>query len=366
MNPDLIIETSDGSCPVFTGEHILGDALDKIFPDYPSDLIFLLVDENVFLHHHEQLTELFTDRFDRVEILPVPGGEKSKSVDFWKKAVQFLLTNQIRRNTPLAVIGGGVTGDVGGFTAATVLRGVPYIHIPTTVLAMVDSSIGGKTGINSDSGKNLIGAFCQPKAVIADVFLLQTLPPSEWINGLSEILKYGAIRDDAIFDEARIFLDKDLASMDTGQLITLIRKCIQIKADIVIEDEFESGVRAHLNFGHTFAHALEKACGFSKIRHGEAVFAGMLAAQHLSESLLNLKQTSNFQPYLPLYSYNFKAESLNFEDLYAYMKNDKKRTGEDINFVLLDEWQKPVIKAVSDRNLINEAWSYTFRQIKTR
>ena len=365
MKPDIVIETSSGNCPVFTGEHILGDALDQIFPDYPSDLIFLLVDENVFMHHRDQLTTIFTDRFDRVEILPVPSGEKSKSVPFWEKSVQFLLKNQIRRNTPVAVIGGGVTGDLGGFVAATALRGVPYIHIPTTILAMVDSSVGGKTGINSDSGKNLIGAFRQPEAVIADVFLLNTLPHTEWVNGLSEILKYGAIRDESIFKEARIFLEQDLSAINKNELISLIRKCIQIKADVVKTDEFESGVRAFLNFGHTFAHSLEKACGFSTISHGEAVFAGMLAAQKLSESILSLKNLPNFEPFIPLYSYRFTVESLNFDDLYLYMKNDKKRTGDDINFILLEDWQKPVMIPVSDRNLINKAWSYTFNQIKT-
>ncbi len=365
MKPDLIIETASGKCPVFTGEHILGDALDELYRETSSDLIFLLVDEQVFIHHRERLTETFTERFEQVEIMPVPSGEKSKSVHFWEKSVQFLLKNHIRRHTPVAVIGGGVTGDLGGFVAATVLRGVPYIHIPTTVLAMVDSSVGGKTGINSEIGKNLIGAFYQPQAVIADVSFLATLPGNEWINGLSEILKYGAIRDASIFKEAEFFLNENLHEMPVDPLISLIRKCIQIKAEVVREDEFESGVRAFLNFGHTFAHALEKACGFETISHGEAVFAGMLAARFLSESILGLKQLPNFQPFIPLYRYRFSPEALNYDDLYHTMKSDKKRTGDDINFVLLQEWQNPVVLPVSDRNLINEAWSQTFNQIKT-
>lgn len=361
MNPDITVETSAEPYPVYVGENIFARSLTEVISDYNSDKVFVLVDENVYKNHSElllaKLAELFEDVFPYI----VPSGEASKSVAFWEKCVHFLLTNRVRRNTPVVVIGGGVTGDLGGFAAATTLRGLPLIHVPTTVLAMVDSSIGGKTGINHSTGKNLIGSFYQPKSVIADLYFLKTLPHKEWINGLSEILKYGAIRDASIFGKAKIFHEKNINNISAEPLISLIKRCIQIKAGIVKEDEFESGVRAYLNFGHTFAHALEKASDFNQISHGEAVFLGMKAARKLSELLTSRQLPDYLTAYEKLYSFSVKRSDFSYEKLFEYMLSDKKRTSKDITFVLLDDWQQPVLKTVNDIKLINSAWNAAFR-----
>lgn len=349
------VKTQSQSYHAIVGFDILKESLYKFISGTKHDKLFLLVDENVFQHHGDNLIQTLQNFSDHVLHLIIPEGESSKSVKFWEKAVSFLLSNGVRRNTPLFVAGGGVTGDLGGFVAASVLRGIPLIHIPTTLLAMVDSSIGGKTGINHQAGKNLIGAFYQPRAVIADTRFLISLPQREWVNGLSEILKYGAIRDAEIFDNAAVFFSKDYHTLDQEKLITLIHKCIKIKAEIVAQDEFESGVRAFLNFGHTFAHALEKACDFNTISHGEAVYLGMLAALKLSD-LCGYSITGQYiEPYKPLYQFRVKPGEVLSEDIYSYMFQDKKRTDEHLKFVLLEDWQSPVVKTVINKEHVKEA-----------
>ncbi|TVQ04980.1 MAG: 3-dehydroquinate synthase [Balneolaceae bacterium] len=351
----LEVKTQSQSYKVVVGRDIFERSLQEIFNGSSWDKLFLLVDENVFLHHGDLLLNSLNHFADDVQHLVVPQGESSKTVAFWESTVNFLLTNGVRRNTPLFVAGGGVAGDLGGFVAASVLRGIPLIHIPTTILAMVDSSIGGKTGINHQTGKNLIGAFYQPNMVIADTRFLTSLPRREWINGLSEILKYGAISDASIFNEASIFQAEDYRIIDQEKLISLIYKCIKIKADIVAADEFESGIRAFLNFGHTFAHAIEKACNFDTISHGEAVFLGMLAAQKLSR-LTGYSLNENFlEPYKPLYQFRVNPDEVSSEEIYSYMFQDKKRTDKHLKFVLLKEWQSPAVKNVTNKEHIIEA-----------
>lgn len=363
MKAEITIKATSNSYKALVGKNILEECLAEYIKDRNSDKLFVLIDENVFKQHWEFIEPVLSKLVTHVHYLEVPEGESSKSVKMWSKTLDFLLNKGIRRNVPIAVIGGGVTGDLGGFTAASALRGVPLIHIPTTVLAMVDSSIGGKTGVNHTTGKNLIGSFYQPDLVIADIRFLNSLPKREWINGLSEILKYGAIRDDNIFEEAEIFLEPDLKSINPEKLIQLIAKCIQIKAEVVEEDEFEGGVRAFLNYGHTFAHALEKACDFDTISHGEAVFLGMLAAQKLSVLTGADLETTKLNLYRSLYKYRVSKEELSYERLNEYMKSDKKRTDQHIKFVLLDAWQHPQVKTVKNEALINQAWDVVFNEL---
>jgi len=307
MKAEITVNAASGKYTAVVGKDILETELRNQFGAKKPDKLFVLIDENVFRYHWKFIEAVLGTLASEIHHMTVPEGEGSKSVRFWSSTLDFILNEGVRRNTPLVVIGGGVTGDLGGFTAATCLRGIPLIHIPTTVLAMVDSSIGGKTGVNHITGKNLIGSFYQPKSVIADIRFLKSLPKNEWVNGLSEILKYGAIRDEKIFSDAEIFLNTNLKQIESKKLISLIAKCIKIKSDIVEEDEFESGVRAHLNYGHTFAHALEKACDFNSISHGEAVFLGMLAAQHLSNATGANLQTTKLNPFRSLYSYLMKS-----------------------------------------------------------
>lgn len=363
MKAEITINATASSYKAAVGKNILEAELADFLQDKQADKLFVLIDENVFEHHWVWIQPILSAHSEKLFHMTVPEGEGSKSVGFWSKTLDFLLHEGIRRNTPLFVIGGGVTGDLGGFTAATALRGIPLVHIPTTILAMVDSSIGGKTGVNHSTGKNLIGSFYQPERVIADIRFLDSLPKKEWINGLSEILKYGAIRDEKIFSEAEIFLEQNLQSIDSKKLIDLIAKCIKIKADVVEEDEFEGGIRAFLNYGHTFAHALEKACEFDTISHGEAVFLGMLAAQKLSNLTGADLQATKLAPYRSLYNFRVSKDELSYERLNDYMKSDKKRTDKHIKFVLLNDWQQPEVKTVKDNKFINQAWDVVFNEL---
>ncbi len=212
------------------------------------------------------------------EPLVVDEGESTKSVEQVAKLLSSLATLKIPRTGTVVALGGGVIGDLAGFVAATYLRGVAFVQVPTTLLAMVDSSVGGKTGVNLPEGKNLVGAFHQPRLVVADLDTLATLPAREFNAGMAEVIKYGAIRDRALFDRVANGVtpqDDDLAE--------IVEKCVAIKARIVERDEFETkGERALLNFGHTLGHAIEKAGGYTRYLHGEAIALGLRAAAWLS------------------------------------------------------------------------------------
>jgi 3-dehydroquinate synthase len=205
----------------------------------------------------------------------VPDGEAQKTLSTWTDLMNALLDAGLDRGTPVVALGGGVTGDVAGFAAATVLRGVPIVQVPTTLLAMVDSAVGGKTAVNTRHGKNLVGAFHQPTLVYVATGLLGTLPDAEWRSGLGESLKYGAICDSELFDWM-VDHSSRLVSREPAAVAALVHRCCTIKAQVVAADEFEAGPRAILNFGHTLGHAIEAALGFGTLRHGEAVAMGML------------------------------------------------------------------------------------------
>ncbi len=227
-----------------------------------------------------------------VEVIPVvlPDGEAHKNWETLRLVFDALLANRCDRHTAIVALGGGVVGDIAGFAAATYQRGVPYIQIPTTLLAQVDSSVGGKTGINHPLGKNMIGAFHQPLAVIADTDTLDTLPDRELRAGIAEVIKHGAIRDAKFF----AWLEANMAALlarDAAVLSHAVHRSVEIKADVVAHDERETGLRALLNFGHTFGHAIETGMGYGEWLHGEAVAAGMVMAADLSCRLGRLDGT---------------------------------------------------------------------------
>ncbi len=208
--------------------------------------------------------------------LRIPDGERYKNLETWSGLVSQLLDARIDRRCSVIALGGGVTGDLVGYAAASVLRGVPFVQVPTTLLAMVDSSVGGKTGVNTAHGKNLVGAFYQPRMVYAATGVLATLERAEWRCGFGEAIKHGVIRDAEFFG----WMERQAAALRKGEsaaVAQLVRRCCQIKAQVVEQDERESGLRAILNFGHTAGHALETALGYGSLRHGEAVGIGMLA-----------------------------------------------------------------------------------------
>ncbi len=371
MKIDFSVRTDSGSYPVYVRDSFEEKILQQLFPAYKSDRLFLVIDQQV--HHHfgseirKQLELAVPDVYDFI----VQSGEGSKSIEDWNEIVDYLLQNGARRNTPMVAVGGGVTGDLAGFAASATLRGLPLIHIPTTLLAMVDSSIGGKTGINHSAGKNLIGAFYQPDAIYMNTALLSTLPRKEWVNGLSEIIKYAAIRDPAIFWSCqRLFLDENNHSslQNNPEMTELIRRCAKIKADVVGQDEKEQGLRMILNFGHTFAHALEKLGSYREFSHGEAVFAGMLAALKLSNLLGASLEAEQIFQFRNLYRFNdrFNPVSYPVGELIHAMQFDKKRVSDQLKFVLLQDWGQPYVKELSDNKFIEEAWNFSFDLLNDR
>lgn len=217
-------------------------------------------------------------------LITIPDGEEAKTLATVAQVYDALMAHGLDRGCGLIALGGGVVGDLAGFVAATFLRGIPFAQIPTTLLSQVDSSVGGKTGVNHPSGKNLIGAFWQPSKVLIDVEVLKTLSDRDYTSGLAEVVKYGVIRDRSFFDwlEANAV---PLLEREPQALVAAIKRSCQIKADIVERDERESGLRAILNYGHTFGHAVENLAGYGEYRHGEAVAIGMVVAAEISCSL---------------------------------------------------------------------------------
>lgn len=364
MTASIDVKSSSETYSCTVGSDVFDSKIAEIQEKTNFDTCFILADENLWNYHSKLIEGTFKKLPVEYAVQIVPSGEQSKSIRQWNKHVDFLLESGVRRNTPLFAIGGGVTGDLAGFVAATTLRGIPLYHVPTTLLSMVDSSIGGKTGVNHETGKNLVGAFYQPKEVIADVNFLATLPSRDWTNGLSEILKYAAIKEHSIFDTCEIFKNENILKAHPDELKHLILKCIQIKADIVAEDEFESGTRAFLNFGHTFAHALEKVADFKTINHGEAVYLGMLAAITLSRETGTKIDDTPIRRFRSLYNFRVNNAMLSEDKLFKAMKNDKKVIDDSLRFILLNNWQQPVVKSVNDNELIKKAWLTIYNELQ--
>jgi len=220
----------------------------------------------------------------RVAASVLPDGERHKTLDTVARVLDALVERRMNRDACVAALGGGVVGDIAGFAAACYQRGIDYVQVPTTLLAQVDSSVGGKTGVNHPGGKNLIGAFHQPRAVVSDIGTLATLPPRELRAGLAEVIKYGLVADAGFLGWIEANLD-GLLALEPGALVYAVRRSCELKAEIVAEDEREHGRRALLNLGHTFGHAIEAAAGYGEWLHGEAVAAGMLMAADLSRRL---------------------------------------------------------------------------------
>jgi 3-dehydroquinate synthase len=290
----------------------------------------------------------------------LPAGEGTKSFSTIYPVYSWLIENAVDRNTPVLALGGGVTGDAAGFVASTYLRGVPFVQIPTTLLAMVDSSIGGKVGINHELGKNLIGSFYPPHLVLIDIETLRTLPEREFCCGLAECVKHALLSGDSLFswmeEHAALILDRD-----ENTLLELLKRNIEIKKSIVEKDEKESGVRAYLNLGHTFGHALEKEYGYSsKLLHGEAVSLGLIAASKLSadKNTLTKDHLSRLENLLTTLKLPVRTEITSQETLIQNMLRDKKMKNNLLHFVLLNGFGGPYVSSDITTDEIRTAWSY--------
>jgi 3-dehydroquinate synthase len=288
----------------------------------------------------------------------VPDGEQYKNLDWANSIYTALLINSFDRKSVLVALGGGVIGDLTGFAAATFMRGVPFVQVPTTLLAMVDSSVGGKTGVNHPMGKNMIGAFYQPRKVLMDLTVLRSLPKEELLSGMAEVIKYGVIRDAAFFD----YLEKNreqVLSLDPDVLEHIVRRSCEIKAEVVSDDEREGGLRAILNFGHTVGHAIETAENY-RMRHGYAVAIGMVYASRLAH------KTGLCDAGLPerveglVRSYGLPADLSALErkpsvtELMDTMQIDKKAEGGKVKFVLPKKIGEVVITKEWDEGVLGE------------
>jgi 3-dehydroquinate synthase len=342
--PDVPVNLPEISYTVRIEPGLLNRAGSELRHLSKASKAIILTDTIVGPLHLPAITKSMTDAGFEPIIAALPPGEQHKSLQTLLPIYDTILSARIERTTPLLALGGGIVGDMAGFVAATVLRGIPLIQIPTTLLAMVDSSVGGKTGVNHEVGKNLIGAFNHPIAVLADPTLLQTLPKSELIGGLAECIKHDIIRDLGGF----AWLEKNLdliLNLDLAVLTELVAHNVRIKAAVVQADPFEHGERAHLNFGHTFAHAIERASDHA-YSHGQAVGLGMVAAAGLAVDLKMLESVAagriiNLITRAGLPVNNAKLDAT---AVVAAMSFDKKVKSSRIRFILPDRIGHVIIR----------------------
>lgn len=355
MSTDLAVELGAKSYPI----HFPSDTTEAI-----RDLLaantkagrsnILLTDDGVARAQSKFLAEAFgsTPR------LIVPAGERTKSLETFGKVLDFLAANRINRQGVLWVVGGGVVGDLGGFAAASYLRGLRYVQVPTTLLAMVDSSVGGKTGINLSAGKNLVGAFHHPGAVFIGREFVQTLPPREFAAGMAEVIKYGLLGDAALFAQ----LEQRPVDARSAELPAVIRRCCQLKADIVRADELElaaEGGRALLNLGHTFGHAVEQVTGYTTYLHGEGVAIGLAAAARLSHKLglLTAADIERVERTVAAHHLPVRLRGpLPLTELQTATTRDKKNRADGVRFVILNSLGQAATRSGIAPALVEAVW----------
>lgn len=350
----LSVSLGDRSYPIHIGAGLLDNV--KLFPQQLlRGKAVVITNQTIAPLYLERV--LTTLRSAGAQCIPVvlPDGEAYKSWETLNKIFDELLSNRCERKTPLIALGGGVIGDLTGFAAATYQRGVPFIQLPTTLLAQVDSSVGGKTAINHPMGKNMVGAFYQPQAVIADMDTLRTLPPRELAAGLAEVIKYGFLGDAEFLD----WLDHNverLTALEPEALAFAVERSCQDKAAIVARDERETGDRALLNFGHTFGHAIEAGMGYGEWLHGEAVGAGMVMAARFSEKLglIGKADVQRVVDLLVRAKVPVAAPNLGVERYLDLMGHDKKVEGGRIKFILLKKLGQAFICNQYDQALLRE------------
>lgn len=338
----LEVDLKDRSYPIFIDSGIIEEP--KIWDKYITKRsnIVIVTNDVVKTWYLEPLKKSLESLNLNVKTIVLPDGEKFKNLDSFNIIMTFLLEHNCGRDTTLFALGGGVIGDLTGFAAASFQRGVDFIQVPTTLLSQVDSSVGGKTGINHPLGKNMIGAFYQPKAVLIDLNALKTLPQRELSAGMAEIIKYGIIWDQEFFKYLEDNVDK-FWDLDSQTLSIIIKSCCSIKADVVSKDETEQNLRAILNLGHTFGHAIETFMGYGNWLHGEGVAVGTIMASRIAMSRNKLTQleleriisiTKNYK--LPIN----KPKDMTLDDFIKLMIHDKKVKNGKVRFIIPDKLGK--------------------------
>ena len=348
----LRVDLGERSYPIAIGRDLLTDA-ELLARHIGGSKVAIVTNTTVAPLYLERMQQGLREHGKEVISIILPDGEEYKS---WASLMQIfdaLLSHKCDRKTTLVALGGGVIGDLTGFAAASYMRGVPYVQVPTTLLSQVDSSVGGKTGINHPLGKNMIGAFYQPRAVIADTATLETLPARELSAGLAEVIKHGAIIDAAYFDWIEANIGK-LMARDKAALAYAIARSCEIKANVVRQDEREGGLRAILNFGHTFGHAIEAGLGYGQWLHGEAVGCGMVMAADLSCRLGLIERSSveRIKALVVAAGLPVAAPDLGTARWLELMEVDKKNEGGAIKFILLKPLGSPSISTVPQELLL--------------
>ena len=342
------IDLAERSYEIHIGPGLLGRA--DLYADLPdaSDAV-IVSNVTVAPLFHAQLRQALEPKYRRIHLIELPDGESHKEWTTLNRVFDFMLGAGCDRKTIVFALGGGVVGDLAGFAAACYMRGVPFVQLPTTLLAQVDSSVGGKTAINHPLGKNMIGAFYQPLRVIADLDTLATLPQRELSAGLAEVIKYGPIADEDFLGWLESNLDALLAR-DVAALAHAVKRSCEIKAWVVGQDERESGLRAILNFGHTFGHAIESGLGYGEWLHGEAVGCGMVMAADLSLRLGTITSDMNrrLARLIERAGLPVRGPDLGVQRYLDLMRLDKKSEAGEIRFIVLDGPGRATLRSAPD------------------
>ena len=332
-----------GECPVYIGQGLLATA--SIWSRHLSGRVLVVTDQTVAGHYLARLKPVLQEIRHRQRVI-LPEGEEHKSLVNWQRLIDELVALGAQRDATVVALGGGVIGDMAGFAAAAYMRGINVVQVPTTLLAQVDAAVGGKTGVNLAAGKNLVGAFHSPAAVIVDVDTLATLDERDYRAGLAEVVKYGAIRDAGFLS----WLEQQANALSArlpDTLMEAVFRSVSNKAEVVMADEREAGERALLNFGHTFGHALETATGYQRYRHGEAVAIGMCLAARLSE-LLGMAPAGTADRLIALLGRLGLPTALPgdvpSDRLLALMRLDKKNAADQIRLVLLEDIGRAAVR----------------------
>ncbi len=335
IHREIRVSLGERSYPIYVGTNILANFAPTCQQHEIPKRVIIITDTNVARHYLKPIeSNLFHFQFE-ISSLVIPPGERQKSFARANKIFTELLQRGVGRKSAIVALGGGVIGDLAGFVAATYQRGVPYIQVPTTLLSQVDSSVGGKVAVNHPLGKNMIGAFYQPKFVWVDVECLQTLPEREVTCGLGEIIKYGIIRDAELFRYIETNLT-EILKLDHEAIMHVQARCCEIKSQLVSQDEREAGVRVILNFGHTVGHALEAAGEYRALKHGEAVLLGMVAESHIARSmeLIDSATYQRIEELIRRVPFKCRIDSLKASNVLQAMNRDKKAVGGKKRFVL--------------------------------
>ena len=358
-HPSFSVETSSRSYPVYVDWGVLGNIGNYISSIGNYRSAFIVTDANISIPYAEVVESSLRSVNIKAETYVIPAGEVSKNLGMAEEIYSWLSKHRCERGDLVVALGGGVVGDLAGFVAATFLRGVDVIQVPTSLAGMVDSSIGGKTGVNLPGGKNLVGAFYQPKAVIADLDTLTTLPQRELASGWAEAIKHGLILDFSLF---QLFEEKqhDLMALDSDVTLDIVTRSMAIKANIVGQDEKESsGRRILLNYGHTVGHALESVTKYEKLLHGEAVSIGMMAAVRISKEMGLIPQeiVNRQERLLKDFGLPVSRPLVDTNGVLTAIESDKKVSGKKINWVLLEGIGTAVVRSDVPIGLVNDVVS---------